>query len=405
MLALQFGGEAVHGGGSLMRCDAALEMRTGGEPSHVPVREAVAVEGRGGPDIGGPGRHHAVESGGRDSSDDERLAVDPEDLSGDGGVGMEATAPELVRDDGEGLVLVRCVEQAAGGGHDGKRAEIIAEDSFAEHLLAFDAAADGEELAGCVGERAIEDLVEAMPVLKLRVGKGSAGSGSDADHAGRDGLKEEGVDEAEDHGIGADADGETRRGGGGEGGVLAQIAGGVAEILAESREPGEGGVFAAGFLGAVDAAEAVEDFAAGIVRRGAGGDLLADAHVEMESEFLVEILLELLGAEGGGEALDPRHRSPLCEAQDLGDTTSEFAPALLFGLQLLSAGSGKAIKFGGAAVFGVLPLGANPAGLLDAVQGGIKRAFFHAQKLLADLLDAGRDAVAMHRAGVEGLQD
>jgi hypothetical protein len=72
---------------------------------------------------------------------------------------------------------------------------------------------------------------------------------------------------------------------------------------------------------------------------------------------------------------------------------------------LFEAGAGEAVVLGLASAFRELPFGTDPAGLFDAVEGGIEGAFFDAEELVADTLDAGGDAVAVHGFVLEDFED
>src|ERR1700723_2732989 len=102
-------------------------------------------------------------------------------------------------------------------------------------------------------------------------------------------LDDPGIYVAEDGGIGADAEGESDDGDGGESGSFAQGTEPVANVLDESFDKVDAAGFATFFFDVIFAAEfetgAAECFAA----RNAGVDKLGDVLVEAEAEFVVEL--------------------------------------------------------------------------------------------------------------------
>jgi hypothetical protein len=88
----------------------------------------------------------------------------------------------------------------------------------------------------------------------------------------REGAQEDSVDEAEDGGGGADAEGERYDGEGGESGVLAEHAEAEGEILHERWEEVGGAGGAAGFHGLGERAEFELGAATGFGGRDAGRD-------------------------------------------------------------------------------------------------------------------------------------
>ena len=88
----------------------------------------------------------------------------------------------------------------------------------------------------------------------------------------REHAKDDGVDEAEDGGVGADAERESEDGGGGEGWSFAEGAEGVANVLEERFEEGDAASVATFFLGAFEAAEFATGATEGFVARDAVAD-------------------------------------------------------------------------------------------------------------------------------------
>src|SRR3974390_785088 len=80
---------------------------------------------------------------------------------------------------------------------------------------------------------------------------------------------------------------------------------------------------------------------------------------------------------------------------------SDGLPPRLFHSQLLLAGGSQFVDAGASPILLVDPFGANPAGLLHAVQGGVEGALPHAENLVGNALNGGHDGVAM-QAGTAG---
>ena len=121
-------------------------------------------------------------------------------------------------------------------------------------------------------------------------------------------LQDDGVDDAEDGGVGANAERHRDDDGEGVAGLLAQAAQAVADVLREgfdqARQPGVADVV----LDALDAAEELARGAAGGVRRRALPHVLGREHVEVELQLRIELALHRAAAEDRADALQPgRH--------------------------------------------------------------------------------------------------
>src|ERR1041385_7279045 len=79
-------------------------------------------------------------------------------------------------------------------------------------------------------------------------------------------------------------------------------------------------------------------------------------------------------------------------------------PAFLFPLELFPAIASQSIKLGAAAELAVLPLGHNPALLLEPVQRRIERALLDRKHLVRQLLDPLRNAPAVQRLAHERFE-
>jgi hypothetical protein len=92
--------------------------------------------------------------------------------------------------------------------------------------------------------------------------------------------------------------------------------------------------------------------------------------------------------------------------QDTADGGDDRVPAGLVEVELFAAGGGEGIGAGAAAGVCLAPGGADPPGLLHAVEGGIEGSFLDAEDIGRHLLDGGHDGVAVEgAAAVEYLED
>jgi hypothetical protein len=122
-------------------------------------------------------------------------------------------------------------------------------------------------------------------------------------------LKHDGVDDAEDGAVGADAKCHRRDHGHGVAAVLAQTTEPVADVLdrgfRKPREPGIANVF-------LDAFEAAKELARGTACgdwRHAARDVLRRLHLEMKGELGVELTLHARAAKERTEANEPAWHS------------------------------------------------------------------------------------------------
>src|SRR5271168_3398495 len=106
-------------------------------------------------------------------------------------------------------------------------------------------------------------------------------------------ANEEGVDDAENGGAGADAQADDENGESGEAEVAAHGAKGVAEILGEAIEEGDAAGVAVEFLGGLEAAEFDEGGAAGFFGRHAALEVFLDEEIDVSGELVVEFAIEV----------------------------------------------------------------------------------------------------------------
>src|SRR6476659_3437838 len=89
----------------------------------------------------------------------------------------------------------------------------------------------------------------------------------------------------------------------------------------------------------------------------------------------------------------------LNEAQDAGDAFGESCPALPLGIELLPSLARDLVQTRLPVFLGRSPRRLEPALLFHAMQRGVQRPLFHAQKIGRGALDSSGDGVAMHRSG------
>src|SRR2546430_1412059 len=92
-------------------------------------------------------------------------------------------------------------------------------------------------------------------------------------------------------------------------------------------------------------------------------------------------------------------------AQHTLDAALQPRPALLLERELLPAGPRDGVEARLAILLGHTPLGPQPAILRHAMQRGIQRSFFDAEKVIRDTLDVCGHGVPVHRSAVsKGLE-
>lgn len=232
--------------------EAGLEASEGLDPAGAAVGEGIPTWGEqrlhedGYADLRGAGGIKADEAGGRDADDRHGIAVDGDFGADDLRVGGEAGDPIVVAEDDDGVALVDLVvflgiEDAARGGLHTEGSEEIAGNEFGVDAFGFVAGRDGEG-----GGEAAEDFREGLrlfaAVLAVGIGTGVgaavvahvwAGRGDEDELFGvLDGqqAKHELIEEGEDGGISADAEGEREYGNNCKDGGAAERAEGVAKV-------------------------------------------------------------------------------------------------------------------------------------------------------------------------------
>jgi hypothetical protein len=117
----------------------------------------------------------------------------------------------------------------------------------------------------------------------------------------RERTEEDGVDDTENGGVGADAEGEGENGDGGESGIFAEYAEGKADVAGESFEEEAGALFANVFLGFFNGAESDVGAAFGFRAGKAGAFEVVGVAGDVGAEFFVKVGVEIGATKESGE--------------------------------------------------------------------------------------------------------
>ena len=208
------------------------------------------------PEVGWIAAEGFSEKAGRGDADDgDGVAADDEGGTNDGGIGAVLLLPGTIAEHGDGRgvgLVVGGRDGAPGEGAKAEGREVIAADHFvAEGLggaVGFAAAhavrpsaglegGEGGELGGVLLHALIEGIGEEAPVVLGAAFDAAVVAYADAVEASGvgdgQGLEHDGVDEGEDGGGGADAEGQGEHGGEGEDRGEPHLAESVGEVLAK----------------------------------------------------------------------------------------------------------------------------------------------------------------------------
>ena len=204
---------------------------------------------------------NSAEPGRHDANDGPGAAIELHGASDDGGVRTEASLPQAVAQDDDGVALRHFVlfrkEGPPKGGAHSKQVEVRLGDNLRPDALGF---IDTGERHGAGIERGhgLEGAALGAPIEVI--GKGGAAAldlgalhvAPEFHQSRRFGIgqraENDGIDDAEDRRVGADPECQGERGDDSEAGTLAQRARGVAEILAQHLDPSNGPHLANGLL-------------------------------------------------------------------------------------------------------------------------------------------------------------
>src|SRR5271167_715786 len=114
------------------------------------------------------------------------------------------------------------------------------------------------------------------------------------------------LENAEDGGVGSNAEGERENDDEREAGIFAKDAPGVAKVAQQSFDRGQAFAIAPGLLGLFEAAEFDQGLAAGFNRRHSGPKVVFDVKLEMAFHFCGEFALAAVLAKEAGDSNEQR---------------------------------------------------------------------------------------------------
>jgi hypothetical protein len=381
---------------------------------------------------GGEGRRHPellavggqIERGRHDAEDRARASAQADLGADDTSIATEHASPEPVAEHHHivsSRLLFGLAEDPPERGRNAEDVEVRAGDAHADDAL---------------GRLALGD-VEVVPLQRGQPDEGVVAAGPLGEVAGRyaaalehpPGLEEirepmrllhgqraehHGVDDAEDGGRAADAEGQRQRGDAGEPGVLPQLSQAEAQILAQLREVLVSQHDAIPFLsqlltdgpGASEVAESVVDGAARLLRRQPERHVLAQAHLAMEGELTVDLVFDRRLPEPRAQEQATHDRGPSARRleQDAGNRAREDLPGLGLAPQPGPPGRGQAIGLDPAPELRFAPLGLDPSPLLHAIERRIERPVFDVEGVADGLFEPSGDGVAMPWSARERLE-
>ena len=140
-------------------------------------------------------------------------------------------------------------------------------------------------------------------------------------------AEEHGVHDAEDRGVGADAEREGEHRDGGEALVATHVAQAVPDVADQTLERGHPALVALGLLHGLDGAEAPERVSAGVVRREAGRHGVAFGQLEVGPHVLVELAIQPIALEQRQQSL-PRAPHGLASRKRATSAVASCQPAI-----------------------------------------------------------------------------
>ncbi len=306
---------AVHLALGACQRDAGPEARQHRGAAGAAVGDILAANGhhQGQPEFGAI--FHAAEPGRHDADDGVRLAVELKGAADDRGIAAESPLPQRIAQDDDGIALRHFVlfgpEGAAEGGMDAEQRKIRLGDVFGRDALPLVHAGEGR--AGVREEgHVLERAALRAPVAVVRHGGAPAfhlrplDIAPQFDQAGRRGIREraedDGIDDAENGGVGANAEGQGENRHEGECGAVTQGSHRVAQVLPQGFEPVKRPHLSTGLLPQGGVAELVSGGAGGIFESHTGLAVPAGAGGEMEFEFLFQLAIEAAAQEQRAQA-------------------------------------------------------------------------------------------------------
>ena len=256
------GGDGLHGGACLIDGDVGFEPADDGDPAHAAMilecleltRDDVVAHAEGNPEyVWRSERDDAFEIGGSDADDGVRRGVQGDGLTDDVRVRAKTARPESVAEDGERVaadfLAFVGIEEAAAIGLYAKNVEEIRADHGGLELLRLGLASPIERKGEGDGGQAGKDRVLIAIVLvvgkgggrKLEIDVGVDGLGVASENfrepsgfLDRKRVEEDGVDDGEDGGVGADAESERKNGDKGEARAFLEHTEAAAQVLTKS---------------------------------------------------------------------------------------------------------------------------------------------------------------------------
>src|SRR5262249_20519715 len=167
------------------------------------------------------------------------------------------------------------------------------------------------------------------PIDEIQIGHadradGGMGFGDDDEAIGIgvwQGAQQDGVNDGEDGGVGADSEGDGQESDASESGILTQDAQRVANVVPGGFEEVDAAGFAASFLNLTGASEIEADAAERFLTAEAGRDGFLQLMIEVEAELVIELGVHGAGPEDGAQAVEDvaEHDGSLCRAEHLPD--------------------------------------------------------------------------------------
>ena len=147
-----------------------------------------------------------------------------------------------------------------------------------------------------------------------------------------------------------------------------------------------------------------------LVRVHAAPDVLGGLHLEVGLQLVAEIVVLRRAGEDAGDARERganvSHGASRRGARKAAIRSAVCMPFARLARQLLAPRGGERVVLRAAVVLGLAPFRLDEPFLLQLEQRGVERAVVEREAVLARLLDAARDAVAVQRPEhLEGLED
>ena len=126
----------------------------------------------------------------------------------------------------------------------------------------------------------------------------------------RERLEQDGIDNREDRGVRADAEREHDEHGGGEAGVLAKAAKGVAHVLQGGRDDRNGSPLPVLLCNLLHSPERQDSLPPGLLRGEARALVVVGVHAEMRLDLVRELAIAVRAVEQTGHPPGPRTKPP-----------------------------------------------------------------------------------------------